>query len=659
MFYLIRTLLSAAFCLGTAVLETAGASTILPELTNVWEQTHLFILDKDTNSVFINANERFIESLRADFPQIRTVADLVGKTDFDFYPTDLANTYRADDQRVMAGGVPWEVVERYQPVGGAASFVFTSKTPLRDDAGRIYALRIMFYSIPEPGQTTLPVFGTDWLRANAIAIDKDTNSVFLNANEVFLATLRPTFPNLKTVTNLIGRDDYYFYPIDLAEKFRADDRRVITTGVAFETIEDNQPLGGVRTSFQVAKRPLRRADGTIYGIRILAWQIPQIQAGRRQGSVEVTFPKSAADFTLERTRDLRDPISWAAIPRGAAVNDPVVVMLPLDEAQAYFRLSHQEPVSDDWQPDRFITLVVPWAAGGSTDLLARQLVQVLEPKLGQKIIIVTLPGNSGATGTAAVMSAPRDGYTWLAGAAADLGLYQILGLLETRLSDWSPFLPLMYPQVYTVGTNSPHQSFDQLLADFRARPGQLRVGSAGLSSAGRIAIQLLQQKTGIQFSNVFFNGGIEVAAACAAGEIDAMAQGITDGVDLMRAGRLRPLATLSGEALMVDGLAQPIPPVSQWVPGLSAGGNFFGLFLPKGTPPQVVRAVQRIWDEVVPTSPELQAFARRNGSPFFPVTGSTAQAAASKYVAQAAWTLFDAGLTKLSPAAAGIPRPLP
>jgi len=657
MFYFTRTLLFAAFCLGTAVRETAGAATILPELTNVWEQAHLFIIDKDTNSVFINGNERFIESLRADFPQIRTVADLIGKTDFDFYPAGLADTYRADDQRVIAGGVPWEVVERYQPVGGAASFVFTSKTPLRDDAGRIYALRIMFYSIPEPGQTTLPVFGTDWLRANAIAIDKDTNSVFLNANEVFLATLRPTFPNLKTVTNLIGRNDYYFYPTDLAEKFRADDRRVITSGIAFETIEDNQPLGGVRTSFQVAKRPLRRADGTIYALRILAWEIPQIHAGRRQTSVELTFPRSAADFTLERTRELHNPVTWEAIPTGSTVNDPVSVILPLSETQAYFRLTHHELVPVAWQPDRPVTLVVPWAAGGSTDQLARQLVQVLEPKLGQKIIVVTLPGNSGATGTAAVLSAPRDGYTWLAGAAADLGLYQIMGLLDTRLSDWSPFLPLMHPQVFAVGSQSPYQSFDQLLAGFRAQPGQLRVGSAGLSSAGRIAIQLLQEQTGIQFSNVFFNGGVEVAAACAAGEIDAMARSVTDGLDLMRAGQLRPLATLSGEALTVEGLTLPIPPVSQWVPGLSASGNFFGLFLPKGTPANVLRTVQRIWDEVVPTSPELQAFARRNGSPFLPITGATAQAEASKYIGQAAWTLFDAGLTKLSPAAAGIPRP--
>lgn len=658
MFYFVRTLLFAAFCLGTAVWEAAGATTILPELTNVWEQAHLFILDKDTNSVFINANERFIDSLRADFPQIRTVADLIGKTDFDFYPADLANTYRADDQRVIAGGVPWEVVERYQPMGGAATFVFTSKTPLRDDAGRIYALRIMFYPIPEPGQTTLPVFGSDWLRANAIAIDKDTNSVFLNANETFLATLRPSFPNLKTVTNLIGRDDYYFYPADLAEKFRADDRRVITSGIAFETIEDNQPLGGVRTSFQVAKRPLRRPDGTIYGLRILAWEIPQIRAGRREDSVELTFPGSAADFTLERTRDLHDPMIWEAIPRGGPpANGPVSVMVPLSETQAYFRLTHQEPVPDDWTPDRPITLVVPWAAGGSTDQLARELVQILEGKLGQKIIVVTLPGNSGATGTAAVLSAPRDGYTWLAGAAADIGLYRILGLLDTKLSDWSPFLPLMYPQVFSVGPNSPYQTFDQLLAGFRAQPGRLRVGSAGVSSAGRIAIQLLQEKTGVQFSNVFFNGGSEVAAACAAGQIDAMGQGITDGIDLMRAGQVRPLATLSGEALMVEGLAQPIPPVSQWVPGLSASGNFFGLFLPKGTPANVLRTVQRIWDEVVPNSPELQAFARRNGSPFFPITGAAAQAEASKYIAVAAWTLFDAGLTKLSPASVGIPRP--
>jgi len=83
-----------------------------------------------------------------------------------------------------------------------------------------------------------------WKQENLIIIDKDTTRVFINANDRFLATLQPTFPEIQTVADLVGKDDFYFYPTNLAEKYRADDQRVIQSGQPFETIEVNQPLAG-------------------------------------------------------------------------------------------------------------------------------------------------------------------------------------------------------------------------------------------------------------------------------------------------------------------------------------------------------------------------------------------------------------------------------
>jgi len=632
---------------------TGAATTTLPELTNAWEQAHLHIVDKDTNSVFINANERFLNTLR---PAVLSLEDLIGKNDLDFYPTVLAEAYRADDRRVLSNGVPFEVVERYQPEDGPAFFVLTTKTPLRDVNGLIYALRIVFYTVPEPGQTTLPEFTSDWLRANALSIDKDTNSVFLNANENFLATLRPSFPHIKTVTNLIGRDDYYFYPPDLAEKFQTDDRQVMTRGVAFETIEDNQPIGSPRTSFQVAKHPLRKPDGTVYGLRILAWQIPQLHSKRLQGGLELSFAQLSAGFTLERSLELGETAVWEQMTLVPSNNVPT--SLPAGQGREFFRLNHTEPATvTEWKPSGPITMVVPFGVGGSSDQLARLFATVLEPKLGQKVFVVNLPGNSGATGTESVLTSPRDGHTWITGSAADIGLYKITGLLNTEIKDWNCFLPVQYSQIYSVGAQSPHQNFGQLLEAFKAKPGVLRVGTAGPVTTGAIAMHLLQQKTGIQFSNLVFNSGAAVAAACAAGEIDVMAQSFTDGAALMRAGEIRPLATLSAEPLVVEGLTAAIPPVSQWVPGLSASGNCFGFLLPGGTPTNVVSAVEKIWSEVIPNSPELLNYAAMNGAKFKPVTGAAAQAEVLNYLSPVAWSLFEAGVTLFSPDLVGIPRP--
>src|SRR5688500_20326429 len=81
-----------------------------------------------------------------------------------------------------------------------------------------------------------------------------------------------------------------------------------------------------------------------------------------------------------------------------------------------------------WKPDRPITLIVPWAAGGSTDQMARIVATELESELKQKVVVVNQPGASGAVGTKGVLEGAKDGYTWAAGAAVDIGGYKVLGL---------------------------------------------------------------------------------------------------------------------------------------------------------------------------------------------------------------------------------------
>src|SRR3954463_2250747 len=89
--------------------------------------------------------------------------------------------------------------------------------------------------------------------------------------------------------------------------------------------------------------------------------------------------------------------------------------------------------AQNWKPTRPINLIVPWAAGGSTDQVTRVAAAELEKALGQTIVIVNQPGASGAIGTKSAMDAAKDGYTWTAGAAQDLGAYQALGSGNTRL----------------------------------------------------------------------------------------------------------------------------------------------------------------------------------------------------------------------------------
>ena len=93
-----------------------------------------------------------------------------------------------------------------------------------------------------------------------------------------------------------------------------------------------------------------------------------------------------------------------------------------------------------WQPDKPLTIIVPWSAGGSTDQVTRVVAGELEDALGQNVVIVNQSGASGSVGTKNAWEAPRDGYTWAAGAASDLGTYPVLGMLDVTLDKWALFL---------------------------------------------------------------------------------------------------------------------------------------------------------------------------------------------------------------------------
>jgi tripartite-type tricarboxylate transporter receptor subunit TctC len=128
----------------------------------------------------------------------------------------------------------------------------------------------------------------------------------------------------------------------------------------------------------------------------------------------------------------------------------------------------------DWKPARPINLIVPWSAGGSTDQVTRVVAAEMEKALGQTIVIINQPGASGSIGTMSALEAARDGYTWAAGAAQDLGAYETMGSLKTRLSDWNLFLSVANVSVLSVNAKAPYKDAKELLDAMKAQPGNRR-----------------------------------------------------------------------------------------------------------------------------------------------------------------------------------------
>jgi tripartite-type tricarboxylate transporter receptor subunit TctC len=310
----------------------------------------------------------------------------------------------------------------------------------------------------------------------------------------------------------------------------------------------------------------------------------------------------------------------------------------------------------EWKPVRPINLIVPWAAGGSTDQITRITATQLEPLLGQTIVIINQAGASGSLGTKSALDADRDGYTWTSGAAQDLGAYETLGLLKTRITDWNLFLNVANIQLLSVNADSSYYTAQELIEAMKRKPGQISVATAGVTSGGHNAMEAIAKVTGVRYRHVTYDGGNPAVVATVAGETEVTTQLAVEQADMIRGKRLRPLATVSEKPLELEGYGT-IPPLSSILPGFRMPTNYFGIFIPKGVPGEVVQTVQKAWAQGIINNDVLKKYATSRGALFGPLYGEEAQAAVFPAIQANAWLLFESNKAKVSPDTVGIPKP--
>lgn len=309
-----------------------------------------------------------------------------------------------------------------------------------------------------------------------------------------------------------------------------------------------------------------------------------------------------------------------------------------------------------WKPSRAVSIVVPWAAGGSTDQCVRVVANELQGALGQSVVVINQPGASGSIGTRNVLSAARDGYTWASGAAADLGCYKVLGLLDTTLPDWDLFLAIANVSIIAANPSSPFKDFGQFQAAMTKAGGPpVPVATAGISSAGQLMMEMVRADDKGAYRHVPYDGGNPAVIAAVAGETPVVSCLLVEAADMIRAKRLIPLAALSDAPVPLDGYGD-VPPITRWLPTMSAPLNYFGIWLPKDAPAEVRDTMAGIWRDTMSRSAALQDYAKRRAAIFAPLAGAEAQADAMKLVRQAAWLYYDGGKAKVSPDSVGIPR---
>ncbi|WP_339630903.1 tripartite tricarboxylate transporter substrate binding protein [uncultured Sneathiella sp.] len=309
-----------------------------------------------------------------------------------------------------------------------------------------------------------------------------------------------------------------------------------------------------------------------------------------------------------------------------------------------------------WKPEKPVTIIVPWSAGGSTDSVTRVLAGELEDALGQTVVIVNQPGAAGSVGTTNAWQAEHDGLTWAAGAAIDAGAYQVLGMLDVPATDWQMYLHIANVAVVGANPDAGYNDFGDVLAAMKNDPDSVTVATAGVTSGGHNAMESIAQTAGGKYRHVSYDGGKPAVLSTVSGETKVTTQLASEQAEMIRAGRLKPLAVLADKPLVIEGYGE-IPSIKQWIPDIKTANNYFGIWTPKDVPANVIETMNAIWADKIANSQALAEYAANRGAILDPSSGEAAQEAIKPALTQNVFLLFDGGKTENDPTKYGFTRP--
>jgi tripartite-type tricarboxylate transporter receptor subunit TctC len=239
-------------------------------------------------------------------------------------------------------------------------------------------------------------------------------------------------------------------------------------------------------------------------------------------------------------------------------------------------------------PARPVTLVVPFAPGGGTEVLARLLAQRLEQRLGKPIVIENKPGGGGVIGAVAVARAAPDGYTILMAPSPVMAINVTLHkkLPYDPLTDFVPLALLVAsPYVLVVTPSLPAQTVNELIALAKARPGRLAYASAGPGTPHHLFPELLKRMTGIELTHVPYRGSVPALTDVAAGHVELMFTDVPPALGMIAESKVRALAVSTKERVAVLPEIKTIAEAG--VPEFDAA-SWQMVVAPAGTPPEIV-----------------------------------------------------------------------
>ena len=259
-------------------------------------------------------------------------------------------------------------------------------------------------------------------------------------------------------------------------------------------------------------------------------------------------------------------------------------------------------------PVKPVRLIVTYPAGGSSDLMARIMGQKLNEHWGQPVVIESKPGAAGSIGMEFAARQPADGYTFVIGNLQPAAVNPLISKLPYSMD--KDFIPVALtatgPNILVVPGASPHKSLAELLAAAKARPGAINFATSGPGSMSHLAGELMMRQAGIKIAHIPYKGGGQAVVDVIAGQVQMMVSDALPVAQHLKSGKLRPLAITSAKR---SPLFPDIPTFAEaGLQGLVAV-NWWGIFLPAGTPQAVVSQYQSALVKVMADADLKERFA--------------------------------------------------
>jgi len=314
-------------------------------------------------------------------------------------------------------------------------------------------------------------------------------------------------------------------------------------------------------------------------------------------------------------------------------------------------------------PERPITVVVMYAAGGGTDTMIRTLAMAMADATGWTVNVINKPGAVGGVATRFMLNKPADGYWWM-GAANYNKFVRVMGHSESKAwEDWQYFQAGNSLASWSVRPGSPYQTFEDVVAAAKKNPGKISISTSGTGGLWQELALIVSQAAGIKLKYVPYKGGKPATLAGLQGEVDITGGGVHEHIEFIKAGKLRNLQQTSTKDLKVPGTNITMRSVGNMLPQIKPLlplSGIYNLAVKRDTPLDILEEIKKAWLQAC----KSEAYIKICKTKFFEVdvrTGEAADRRAAQVECVTAATFWEVrdqiGKKVKSPEELGLPKP--